>query len=122
MPEQYITRTVGGATITELVVEPTPLTWANAPANYFWIDVGPFFDRIGAKRLQVLASADATVQAIVRDVQVRQYVDLKRADVPAALDLLIAAGVINSADKTALLNPVTTDYERHVKGLPQPVA
>ena len=49
------------------------------------IDVGPFFDRFGAAKLAVLASADATVKAILQDIQVRKWIDLKRADVASSL-------------------------------------
>lgn len=49
------------------------------------IDVGPFFDRFGAAKLAVLTSADATVKAILQDIQVRKWIDLKRADVASSL-------------------------------------
>ena len=51
----------------------------------------------------------------------RQYVDLQRADLAGMLDLLISKALINSADKTAILTTPTTDYERHIKGLEQPI-
>ena len=41
------------------------------------IDIGPFFDRFGAAKLAVLTSADAGVQAILKDVQIRKWLDLK---------------------------------------------
>ena len=49
------------------------------------IDIGPFFDRFGAAKLAVLTSADATVKAILQDIQVRKWIDLKRADVASSL-------------------------------------
>ena len=49
------------------------------------IDVGPFFDRFGAAKLAVLTSTDATVKAILQDIQVRKWIDLKRADVASSL-------------------------------------
>ena len=96
------------------------LTWENASAEYFWLDIGPFFDRIGPKRLQVMASADPAVKAVVDDAKMRKYIDIKRPDVAYGLDLIVTAGLITEADKQLLLNPVTTEYERHIKGLPQP--
>jgi len=88
--------------------------------RYHWVDVGPFFDRFGAKALSITSSADAQVQGLVTLILPRKYVDLKRADLPGMLDLLVAKSLITGADKTAVLNPQTTDYERYVKGLPQP--
>lgn len=76
------------------------------------IDVGPFFDRFGAAKMAILTSSNATVKAIVSDLQVRKWVDLKRADVAAGIDALIALGVpgVNAALKTSVLTtPVTAD-------------
>lgn len=81
-----------------------PVTPTAPTPPYAWlIDIGPFFDRFGAKKLVVLASADATVQAILKDVQVRKWVDLERPDVGQALDVFIAKGLINVDDKVAIL-------------------
>lgn len=49
------------------------------------IDIGPFFDRFGAQKIPILSSTDATVQAILRDVQVRKWLDLNRPDVAQSL-------------------------------------
>lgn len=72
----------------------------------WFIDVGPFFDRFGASKIAVLASADPMVKALVSDVQSRKWIDLKRADLPQAIDLIIAAGVagVNAALKNSILN------------------
>jgi hypothetical protein len=97
-------------------------TWADPslPASYHWIDVGPFFDRFGAKALAITGSTDPQVQGLVTLLLPRKYVDLKRADLPGMLDLLVSKGVINAGDKVVVLNPETVDYERHVKGMEQP--
>lgn len=73
------------------------------PAQWL-IDVGPFFDRFGAAKLQVLASADATVRALVTDLQVRKWIDLQRPDVAAGIDLLTTKGVgVTAALKADIL-------------------
>ena len=54
--------------------EPTP---APPPAWEWLIDVGPFFDRFGAAKMAVLTSADPGVQAILKDTQIRKWLDLK---------------------------------------------
>ena len=97
------------------------LSWSDSSLDpsYHWVDVGPFLDRFGAKALLV-AATDPQVQGLITLLLPRKYVDLKRADLPGTLDLLISKGLINAADKAAVLNPVTSDYERHVKGLEQP--
>ena len=47
-------------------------------APWEWlIDIGPFFDRFGAAKMAVLTSADPGVQAIIKDVQIRKWLDLK---------------------------------------------
>lgn len=80
------------------------------------IDIGPFFDRFGAAKLAVLTSADATVKAILQDIQVRKWIDLKRADVASSLayvgtkvpsvDATLQAAILNTpvaaADNLAL--------------------
>lgn len=51
--------------------EPTSKPWE------WLIDIGPFFDRFGAAKMAVLTGADAGVQAILKDVQIRKWLDLK---------------------------------------------
>lgn len=119
-PSPSIGWTYNGGVFTAPVV-PT-LSWSDPAldSRYFWIDVGPFFDRFGAKALSITGSADVQVQGLVTLLLPRKYVDLKRADLPSMLDLLVSKGLITAAEKTAVLNPITTEYERHIKGLEQP--
>ena len=58
-------------------------TSAPVPAQpWEWlIDIGPFFDRFGAAKMAVLTSADAGVQAILKDTQIRKWLDLKLPEV-----------------------------------------
>ena len=92
-----------------LTPEPPPA----APSPTDWlIDVGPFFDRFGAAKMPLLMSTNATVQALVKDLQVRKWIDLQRADVGAGIDALIALGVpgMTAELKTAILTtPVTAE-------------
>ena len=76
------------------------------------IDVGPFFDRFGAAKMPLLVSTNATVKALIADIQVRKWIDLKRPDVEQALDVLIALGITNMTTqlKAAILTtPVTAE-------------
>lgn len=86
-----------------------------APACDVWewfIDIGPFFDRFGSQKLAVLSSQDPIVKAILSDVQVRKWVDLKRPDVAQSLDYIgtKVAGV-NPALKAAIINTLVSSEE-----------
>ena len=56
--------------------DPEPTPEPSQPWEWL-IDIGPFFDRFGAAKMAVLTSADAGVQAILKDVQIRKWLDLK---------------------------------------------
>ena len=49
------------------------------------IDIGSFFDRFGTAKMAVLTSSDAGVQAILKDTQVRKWIDLKHPDVASSI-------------------------------------
>lgn len=101
--------------------EPDPVTWDNASPEYWWIEVGSFYDRFGAAKIPVLASPDPTVQALVRDTQVRKYIDLRREDVVQFVDFLgTVVPEVTPEVRQAVLG-YTTEEERYIKGLPQPV-
>lgn len=97
------------------------ITWANAPEEYWWLDVGPFMDRFGEKALGIVSSQDPIVQGVITLLMPRKYIDLKRSDLPLTIDLLISKGLLTVEDKVRVLSLETQDYERHIKGLPQPV-
>lgn len=58
------------------------------------IDIGSFFDRFGTSKLAILSSDDLVVQAIIKDVSVRKFIDLygRRTDLAAAMNLLVLKG------------------------------
>lgn len=105
-------------------VEQDPRQW--------WIDVGPFYDRFGADAMAIAASDHGACKAVQIMTGVRQYVDLKDPRIGQMIDMLIAmaqpaaqpwapgSGPMTEAKKDAILNTPTTDYERHIKGLPDP--
>lgn len=88
--------------------------------RYWWIDRGPFFDRFGAKALAIVSSTDPEVQGLITLLMPRLYVDLKRADLPALLDVLVGKQLLTAQEKVAILTTPTTEDERHVRGLVQP--
>lgn len=83
---------------------------APPPVQPNHITVGAFFDRFGAQKYPILASADPGVQALIKDSSVRKYIDLDNAMLPYGLDMLIAAGY--AIDKVAVLTAPITDAER----------
>ena len=66
------------------------------------ISVGAFFDRFGSAKWAILADATPAVQAVIKDASVRSYIDLDRADLPAGLALLQAAG--HAIDAEAIID------------------
>ena len=58
-----------------VVVAPPEPEWA------WCVDIGSFFDRFGAAKMAVLTSADPGVQAILKDTQIRKWLDLKLPEV-----------------------------------------
>lgn len=94
---------------TELAEPPEPQP-VEDPAEWR-INVGPFFDRFGAYKIPILASADPLVQAVVKDCSVRKYLGLKerRSDLLQAIGLLQSKGfAVNTA---AVLDVKPTEAE-----------
>lgn len=94
-----------------LVPEPEP-TPAPPPVYEWYIDVGPFFDRFGAVKMQVLTSTDAGVRALITDIQVRKWIDLKLPEV--AQSLVYLGSVIPSvtpALQSSILNTPVGEHE-----------
>lgn len=87
---------------------PEPPTPPADPCQWL-IDIGPFFDRFGAAKLAVLTSADATVKAILQDIQVRKWIDLQRADVISSLAYVgsVVPSVTGPLQTAILTTPVT---------------
>ena len=65
-------------------VPDTPVQVPSQPWEWF-IDIGPFFDRFGAAKMAVLTSSDVGVQAILKDTQVRKWLDLKLPELASAV-------------------------------------
>ena len=61
-----------------------------APTYQWFLDIGAFFDRFGQAKLNILTSADPVVKAIIQDVMVRKWVDLKRPDVQYGVTVIAA--------------------------------
>jgi hypothetical protein len=61
--------------------------------------------------MDILTSTNAGVKAIITDIQVRKWIDLKRPDVATSLDYIISKVTLMTVEiKAAILNtPVTAE-------------
>lgn len=92
------------------VIQETPVQ-PDAPYKWF-IDLGPFFDRFGSVKMQVLTSSDAGVRALITDIQVRKWVDLKLPEVAQSLAYLGSViPAVTPALQSSILNTPVGDHE-----------
>lgn len=56
------------------------------------ITVGAFFDRFGTQKWSILADANPSVQALIKDASVRSYINLDDPQVEAGLNMVVSAG------------------------------
>lgn len=101
--------------------DPPPPDPAPAPAWQWLIDIGPFVDRLGAKRFAIEQSTDPFVASFRHDVDTRRkWIDLHDPRVAGALLYCagqplagvgtIAAPILTEAEVTAVLTtPVAPD-------------
>jgi hypothetical protein len=97
--------------VAQSQLDPT-LPQAGDLATKWLMDIGPFFDRFDTYKLPILASADSTVTAIVKDVQSRKWVDLRRSDVGKAIDALIGKGLCTDQLKAGILGTPVSHMEQ----------
>ena len=87
--------------------EPTPTqVWE------WYIDVGPFFDRFGSAKLAVLTSTNPGVQAILKDTQVRKWLDLKLPEITQSVDYVASVVPAMTPElKEAILTTPVAEHE-----------
>jgi hypothetical protein len=93
--------------LVNYVAPPMPKPYAAPVDPTAWlIDVGSFFDRFGNAKLNVLASQDALVRAIVQDCSNRKWIDLKLQSVSQALDILVGKNItdVTTELKSIIIN------------------
>lgn len=101
--------------MTFIIVDGPGAPQASIDSAQWLIDVGPFFDRFGALKMAILTSADAGVKAILTDLQVRHWIDLKRPDVAEGLAYVGSViPSVTSAVQTAVLTTPVTALENSV--------
>lgn len=89
-----------------------PAPEPTAPIWQWYIDIGPFFDRFGSVKMQVLTCSDVGVQAILKDIQVRKWLDLKLSEVQQSL-IYVASKVPEVTEELQdyILNTPVADHE-----------
>lgn len=95
----------------------------------WWVDVGPFKDRLGMDIGAIAASQHSACLGVKEFLNGRKYVNLRDPKVALLLDVMIAnnqpaadpvwpgSGPITVAKKAAILDTPTSEEERHIKGL-----
>lgn len=74
------------------------------------ITVGAFFDRFGPLKYDILASTEPAVRALIKDCEVRHFIDLDNEALPVGLALLQSEGFAVDAD--AVINAPIEQDER----------
>lgn len=76
---------------------------AHAPMNCgARLSRGAFFDRFGTEQIAILADPSPTVQAFIKTVMVREYIDLTNPAIELGLSAIEAAG--HPIDVVAILH------------------
>lgn len=95
----------------------------------WWVDVGPFKDRLGMDAPAIYASTHDACKGVVGLVEGRKYINLKDPRIAAMMGVLIAtaqpaanpvwpgSGPMTAAKRDAILGAPTSEDERHIKGL-----
>lgn len=75
------------------------------------IDIGPFFDRFGSAKMAVLTSTDPGVQAIIKDTQIRKWIDLSLPEVAQSIAYIgtKVPAVTAEMQEAILLTPVSAN-------------
>ena len=81
----------------------------------YLIDIGPFFDRFGSAKTQVLTSSDAGIQAIIKDTQVRKWLDLRLPELTQSV-MYVASKVpaVTEEVKNNVLHTPAAEHENMV--------
>lgn len=103
------TCSIGNDYIGGIFVDNTPVPVVPDPTWKWYLDVGPFFDRFGAIKMAILTSSNSGVKALLQDIQIRKWIDLKNPEVASGLAYI--GSIIPALDATmqdTILNTVPT--------------
>ena len=78
----------------------------------YLIDIGPFFDRFGSAKMQVLTSSDLGVQAIIKDTQVRKWLDLRLPEIAQSVEYVASkVPAVTEEVKNNVLHTPVAEHE-----------
>ena len=110
--EEYAEATYPGRWRVVETPEPPEPPAPAAPEWEWYIDIGPFFDRFGSAKLAVLTSTNPGVQAILKDTQVRKWLDLKLPEIAQSVDYLAKrVPAVTPELKEAILTTQVAEHE-----------
>ena len=76
------------------------------------IDIGSFFDRFGSAKMQVLTSSDLGVQAIIKDTQVRKWLDLRLPEIAQSVEYVASkVPAVTEEVKNNVLHTPVAEHE-----------
>lgn len=93
------------------VAPPPPPPPPPPPVYQWYIDIGPFFDRFGAAKMAVLTSTDPGVKALLADINIRKWIDLKHPSVAQGLAYIGSkiTAVTPALQQAIMTTPVTAE-------------
>ena len=112
----------------EAAEQHTPAEPSEDP-RLWWIDVGPFKDRLGMDAPAIYASNHDACKGVVGMVEGRKYINLRDPRIGGMMGVLIAtaqpaanpvwpgSGPMTVAKRDTVLSTPTTEDERFIKGL-----
>ena len=97
----------GAWRVVQEAPEPEPVN----PTEWL-IDIGPFFDRFGSAKMAVLTSGDPGVQAILKDVQIRKWIDLKLPEVAQSVAYIgTKVAAVTPEVRASIMETPVAEYE-----------
>jgi hypothetical protein len=113
----------------------TIYTWSDQdlPEQYWWVYPGAFLDRLGIDGMAIAGSDHPVCRAAQGQFSNRLYIDLKSPKLALVLESLKLAGQpevspyfpsaspLTDEKIAVFLAPPTSDHERFVKGLADPI-
>jgi len=105
-----------------ITIVDTPPANSTSTIDYTWfIDKGSFIDRFGPAWLGVLSNPDATLHALLRNMMVRNWIDLSSPETIAALSYINGAATPGLGTISVPVTAVTTELITTILSTPPTV-
>lgn len=101
---------LGSSTPDPVISIVTPVSTNTQTIDYTWfIDKGSFFDRFGVAKIPVLMCTDPTVQAMLKDISNRWWVDLRDPNIATALSFMVGVATPGIGTITSPITGMTSE-------------